>query len=69
LIENEVIKEEQGKLIFASDYLFSSPSAAAAVIMGRSANGLLEWKDKTEKTLKDIESSEIEKANRVAEGI
>jgi len=64
LIENEVIKEEQGKSMFVSDYLFSSPSAAAAVIMGRSANGLLEWKDKLGKTLKDIESGEIEKANK-----
>ncbi len=64
LIENEVIKEEQGKFIFVTDYLFSSPSAAASVIMGRSANGMSEWKDKSEKTLKNIESGEIEKANK-----
>ena len=64
LIENEAIKDHQGKLIFDADYLFSSPSAAAAVIMGRSANGLLEWKDKSGKTLKEIESSEIENANK-----
>lgn len=29
---------------FTQDYLFSSPSTAAAVVMGRSANGLKEWK-------------------------
>jgi hypothetical protein len=64
LIESEVIKEEQGKLVVASDYLFSSPSAAATVIMGRKANGLLEWKDKAGRTLRDTESSEIKKANK-----
>ena len=64
LIENEVIKEEQGKLIFFTDYLFSSPSSAAAIIMGRNANGLIEWKDKSGKSLKDIESGEIEKVSK-----
>ena len=38
---------------FTKDYLFSSPSTAAAVIMGRSANGLIEWKKKDGSTLKD----------------
>ncbi|WP_415882613.1 GIY-YIG nuclease family protein [Neptuniibacter sp. QD34_54] len=42
LIDEEMIKDQEGKLTLAEDYLFSSPSAAAAVIMGRSANGLLE---------------------------
>ncbi|CAD6492887.1 MAG: hypothetical protein LAKADJCE_00386 [Candidatus Argoarchaeum ethanivorans] len=37
--ENVVIDFE-----FTQDYLFSSPSTAAAVVMGRSANGLKEWK-------------------------
>lgn len=64
LIENEIIKEDQGRFTLATDYLFSSPSAAAAVVMGRSANGLLEWKDKSGKSIKDIESAEIEKANK-----
>lgn len=63
LLENELIKEDNGKLIFVSDYLFSSPSAAAAVVMGRSANGLIEWKDKFGKDLKSIETHEIQKAN------
>ena len=42
-----------------SDHLFSSPSAAAAVIMGRSANGLVEWKDLAGRDLKSIETNEI----------
>lgn len=59
LIENEIIVKIENKLIFKSDYLFSSPSAAAMVIMGRSANGLQEWKDSSGKQLRDIEKQEI----------
>ncbi len=64
LLKNEVIIEQDGHLIFQSDYLFSSPSAAAAVILGRSANGLVEWKDGKGKELKSIEALEISKANK-----
>jgi len=64
LIKGDSVSESQDKLILSEDYLFSSPSAAAAVIMGRSANGLVEWKSKKGETLKDIEASEIEKANK-----
>jgi hypothetical protein len=56
LIDNETIINENGKLIFSNDYLFNSPSAAAAIVMGRSANGLAEWKNDKGKSLKDMES-------------
>lgn len=39
LVQDGVI---QGQM-FASDYVFDSPSAAAAVVLGRSANGRKEW--------------------------
>jgi hypothetical protein len=64
LIENAIIVKIEDKLVFKSDYLFSSPSAAAMVIMGRSANGLQEWKDSSGKSLRDIEKQEISKANK-----
>jgi hypothetical protein len=64
LIENEIIIKVEDKLIFKSDYLFSSPSAAAMVIMGRTANGLVEWKDSSGKALREIEKQEISKANK-----
>lgn len=67
LIENELITQSGGKLKFASDYLFSSPSASAAVVMGRNANGLIEWKDKKGSDLKSIEAQEIQKANPALE--
>ncbi|MBD2626820.1 GIY-YIG nuclease family protein [Trichormus variabilis] len=64
LIENKIIVKSDDKLVFQSDYLFNSPSAAAKVIMGRSANGLLEWKDFFGKALGDIEKQEISTANK-----
>jgi len=45
LLEQGVLVEQDGRLVFAQDHLFSSPSAAAACVMGRTANGLVEWKD------------------------
>ena len=40
---------------FVRDYIFTSPSLAAAIVMGRNANGRTEWKTRKNKTLKDIE--------------
>ena len=39
---------------FVNDYEFSSPSAAAAVVLGRSANGLTEWRTEDGKKLKEL---------------
>ena len=58
LISEGVIVEEQDKMIIKRDYLFSSSSSAAMIIMGRSANGLTEWKMKTGETLQDYETGE-----------
>ncbi len=35
-------------------FSFSSPSTAASVVLGRSANGWTEWKDQYGKTLDEI---------------
>lgn len=40
---------------FVSDYVFTSPSLAAATVMGRNANGRTEWKTESGKSIKDIE--------------
>jgi hypothetical protein len=42
-------------LEFAKDTEFSSPSAAAATVHGGSANGLIAWRTKDGKTLKDLD--------------
>jgi hypothetical protein len=59
LISDGVIVNEQGKLILSRDYLFSSSSSAAMIIMGRSANGLVEWKLKSGKTLQEFETGDV----------
>jgi hypothetical protein len=41
--------------ILHNDYLFKSSSAAAQIVLWRSANGWTEWKNKDWKTLDEIE--------------
>jgi hypothetical protein len=47
--------EKDGFLLFTSDVEFSSPSAAAAVIHGGSANGLIAWVTEDGRQLKSID--------------
>jgi hypothetical protein len=54
LIASGVMEERDGEYIFNQDFLFSSPSTAAAVVLGRSANGWIEWKDENGQTLSDV---------------
>lgn len=58
LIEDEILLDKGEYLEFTDDSIFSSPSTAAGIVMGRSANGLTEWKKKDGTTLKDFESNE-----------
>ena len=51
LIETGVTRVDGDKIIFEKDHPFGSPSWAAIALMGRSANGWLEWKNKDGKTL------------------
>lgn len=60
LLEKEIVVEHDNNYIFKKDYLFSSPSTAAAVVMGRNANGLKEWKLKSGMTLKEFEKPDEE---------
>lgn len=57
LIDDLTITNIEGKLTFVKDYEFSSPSTAAAIIMGRNANGLREWKLKDGVSLKEYETN------------
>lgn len=41
------------------DYVFNSPSMAAGTLLGRSANGRTEWKDKNGRTLKALQEGEV----------
>lgn len=55
-IEFDSILARDEYLSFTKDVEFSSPSAAAAVIHGGQANGLTAWKNKANKSLKELES-------------
>ena len=56
LKDNGVLVEHKDHLLFTRDAEFSSPSAAAAVVHGGHANGLIVWKDSKGRLLKEIES-------------
>jgi len=60
LLIKGILVEDNNLYKFTSDYIFSSPSAAAAVVLGRSANGWLEWKFKNGKTLDEVKRSPSE---------
>ena len=51
LLENGIIAEYGEVLVFNEDYIFNSPSTAAGVVLGRSTNGWIQWKDKNGTTL------------------
>ena len=55
LIAEKTLLEKSGFLVFAKDVEFSSPSAAAAVIHGGSANGLISWEDAEGRQLKQLD--------------
>ena len=60
-LEQGVIVEKGQHYIFMQDQVFKSPSTAAGVILGRSANGRIEWKTKNDKTLKELQTATAEK--------
>lgn len=51
-----VLVDEKDHYRLSQDYTFNSPSMAAAVLLARSANGRVEWKDEKGKTLKAIQA-------------
>jgi hypothetical protein len=57
LIDEGVLVDKVDYFEFSDDYIFSSPSTAAGMVMGRNANGLSEWKNKDGKSLKEFEST------------
>lgn len=56
LKEDGFLVSDGERLLFTKDTEFTSPSAAAAVIHGGTANGLTAWKNAQGKSLKETES-------------
>ena len=57
LMQDGVLKENEKSLLFVSDYNFTSASAAAAIILGRSADGPSEWKDRNGKSIYELSNN------------
>jgi hypothetical protein len=55
LVQNGVLKLSGDSYVFTQDYVFGSPSTAASVVQGRSANGRVDWKDSKGRTLNEIQ--------------
>jgi hypothetical protein len=55
LLEVGALVAKSDRLLFTKDTEFSSPSTAAAIVRGGSANGLIEWKSADGKTLKQLD--------------
>ena len=53
------VLEAQGEmLVFAQDYVFSSPSTAGGLVLGQEVNGRTAWKDEQGRTLREIQEAE-----------
>jgi hypothetical protein len=55
LLDTGVVRLEGDTVIFQKDHLFPSPSVAAMALMGRTANGWLEWRTEDGITLDTVE--------------
>lgn len=58
LIQKGVLEDGGETLRLAQDYNFRSPSTAAGVLLGRSSNGRVEWKNAKGLTLKEIQDAQ-----------
>jgi hypothetical protein len=56
LLQQGALVQKENWLEFTRDTEFTSPSAAAAVIHGGNANGLIAWKTEDGKTLNELEA-------------
>ena len=59
-MDRGIIVPDGETLKLGQDYTFDSPSTAAGVLLGRSTNGRVEWKDAEGLTLKQIQTSGVD---------
>ena len=57
LLKNGVLKPTGENYVFTQDYTFNSPSTAAGVVQGRSANGRVDWRTEDGATLKEVQEA------------
>nr|WP_051292447.1 GIY-YIG nuclease family protein [Acetobacter nitrogenifigens] len=54
LIDQGALRIDGSRIVYTRDTLFKSPSPGAVYLLGRSANGWFEWKDRTGRSLADV---------------
>ena len=59
LIAEGIMAVRDGMIVLTRDHLFASPSMAAMAVMGRSANGWIEWKNPQSKTLDEVKRQSV----------
>jgi hypothetical protein len=59
LIDNGILQAEGDMLVFTADHLFRTPSGAAIALLGRTANGWLEWKNEQGQTLDALKRQKV----------
>jgi len=57
LIDNGVLAMNGTHYQFTQNYTFNSPSRASCVVLGRSSNGLMDWKNSDGRSLREIQST------------
>jgi hypothetical protein len=57
LVEKNVLVLSGETFVFSCDYECTSPSYASSIVRGAASNGLLDWKNKDGKSLREIESA------------
>ena len=59
LVTDGVLNLQGTQYVFTRDYLFPSPSTAAIAVLGRSANGWVEWKTAQGQTLDGAKRQDV----------
>ena len=59
LVQKGVLEDAGSSYRLAQAYSFNSPSTAAGVLLGRSANGRVEWKDEDGRSLKELQEGDV----------
>ena len=67
-LEQKVIVEDGQHYVFTQDQVFRSPSEAAGVVLGRSANGRTNWKTEDGVTLKKLQEETAKQEEGEHEG-
>lgn len=57
LLEAEILKQDEQHLIFIEDAIFTSPSAAASIVLGRQAPGPISWINASGESYKQVQAN------------